>query len=475
MRLTQSRNNQRRRPLKVKFSRDEIKRRAHRIPELKFEDQHLTSFAGLVVYQKLFSGLRLKERLRKCFSHMTVKPIYGHHIVMLLLVIHLLIGYRRLRDIEYYKDDPMVKRLLGLSRLPEVSTISRSLRTTDSRSIDKVRALLRVMCIERVQQERIRRLTLDFDGSVLGTNGRNIEGTAVGFNKRKKGKRSYYPLYCTVAQTGQVLDVHHRPGNVHDSNGAKQFILDCISYCRMHVPWAKIEVRMDSAFFSDEIVRMLDQLGIEFSISVPFERFAPLNQIIEHRQRWRRLDDRWSYFENGWKPKTWKKKYRFIFVRQKCKKIRKEPVQLDLFVPHQYGYEFKVIVTNKKIKAKKVLMYHNGRGTQENLLGEMKSQTQMDYIAVRRLYGNQLYMFSAIFAHNLNRELQMATRPRQRSTTEKRTTLWKFDEAGTVRNTLLNRAGRLTRPQGKLTLTMSANKRVQKELMDYLEALDEAA
>ena len=60
-------------------------------------------------------------------------------------------------------------------------------------------------------------MTLDYDGSVLST-GRHAEGTAVGFNKKKKGARSYYPLFCTVAQTDQVLDVHHRPGNVHDSN-----------------------------------------------------------------------------------------------------------------------------------------------------------------------------------------------------------------------------------------------------------------
>ena len=49
--------------------------------------------------------------------------------------------------------------------------------------------------------------------------------TAVGYNKKKKGQRSYYPLFCTVAQTGQVLDVWHRAGNVHDSNGARAFIL----------------------------------------------------------------------------------------------------------------------------------------------------------------------------------------------------------------------------------------------------------
>ena len=80
------------------------------------------------------------------------------------------------------------------------------------------------MVLDRVQALELRRLTLDFDGSVIGT-GRSAEGTAVGFNKKKKGQRSYYPLFCTVAQTGQAFDVLHRSGNVHDSNGAEDFTL----------------------------------------------------------------------------------------------------------------------------------------------------------------------------------------------------------------------------------------------------------
>jgi hypothetical protein len=43
-------------------------------------------------------------------------------------------------------------------------------------------------------------------------------------SQAKKGQRSYYPLYCTVAQTGQVLDVLHRSGNVRDSNGGETFV-----------------------------------------------------------------------------------------------------------------------------------------------------------------------------------------------------------------------------------------------------------
>jgi hypothetical protein len=57
---------------------------------------------------------------------------------------------------------------------------------------------------------------------------------------------------------------------------------------------------------------------------------------------------------------------------------------MDLFQPQEKRYDFKVIVTNKRIKAKKVLMFHNGRADQEGLFGELKSQTHMDYIPVRR-------------------------------------------------------------------------------------------
>jgi len=35
-------------------------------------------------------------------------------------------------------------------------------------------------------------------------------------------------------------------------------------------------------------------------------------------------------------------------------------------------------------------------------------------------------MMAAIIAHNLNRELQMVVKPKDRGTTEKRAPLWKF-------------------------------------------------
>ena len=204
----------------MKYSKNEIYSRVRKIPEIRFEDQRLTSFAGLVIFQSLFYQLRLKERLRQCFTHLNVSPIFGHHVVVLLLIVHLLIGYRRLREIDYYRDDPMVKRLLGLNRIPDVATVSRALAHVDGESVGQIRQLCRALVIERLKKLSLNRLTLDFDGSVRWTQGRGKEGTAVGFNKKKKGARSDYPLFCTLAQTGQVFDVYYRSGNVHDSHGA---------------------------------------------------------------------------------------------------------------------------------------------------------------------------------------------------------------------------------------------------------------
>jgi carbonic anhydrase len=52
------------------------------------------------------------------------------------------------------------------------------------------------------------------------------------------------------------------------------------------------------------------------------------------------LDAEWDYFESDWAPKCWQNRYRMLFMRHRVKKQRKEPVQLELFVPQQEGYEF---------------------------------------------------------------------------------------------------------------------------------------
>jgi len=458
----------------VKSSKAENFNKVHAIPSLKFEDQQLTSFSGLIIFQKFFQMIGLKEQLESCFKHLPKNPSYSYHLIALLLIIHLLVGYRRLRDLDYYRKDPIVLRILGLRKLPDVSTVSRSLSSMDTESFNQLRGLNKRKILETIYEHNLTRLTIDFDGSVLST-GRKAEGTAVGFNKKKKGARSYYPLFVTLAQTSQVFDVHFRSGNVHDSNGAAEFITQTLFEIRLAFPEIKIEVRMDSAFFSEDIIEMLEKLKIEYTISVPFERFSELKAKIEGRRRWRRIDGEWFYFDEDWRPKKWEfETCRFLFTRRKVKKLYKEPIQLDLFIPHEYGYEFKVTVTNKKSGPKNVLMFHNGRGSQEGIFAELKDHVQMDYVPFRKMVANQIFLMSAIFSHNLNRQLQMKVEKQQRGTTFKRAALWIFRGVKTVRHQILQHAGRLNSPQGKLTLTLNANESVQNGMLHFLDALQAA-
>ena len=129
----------------MKSSKAQIMAKFHKIPTIQFEDQQLTSFSGLLIFQLLFKRLELKRRLKSCFAHLKTSPIFGRHLVVLLIIVHLLIGFRRLREIDYYRDDPIVLRLMGLRKLPNVSTVSRALSQLKSEEVEKVRLLRRVI------------------------------------------------------------------------------------------------------------------------------------------------------------------------------------------------------------------------------------------------------------------------------------------------------------------------------------------
>jgi hypothetical protein len=176
-------------------------------------------------------------------------------------------------------------------------------------------------------------------------------------------------------------------------------------------------------------------------------------------------------FEEYWKPKAWARRYRFGFICQRRAVRRKGPMQLDLFEVNDAEYEYKVVVTNKTTSLRHVLRFHEGRGQQENLFGQISSQCHMQHVPVRNRQGNELYLTASVLSHNLLHELQMRTEPRQRHTNTSRTPLWRFLHPDTWRARWLHRAGRFTRPQGKLTLTISGDDEIASQFLDMADQL----
>jgi hypothetical protein len=154
---------------------------------------------------------------------------------------------------------------------------------------------------------------------------------------------------------------------------------------------------------------------------------------------------------------------------------RKGELQLDLFEPRDWQYEFKVIITNKTVRARAVTRYHEGRGSQEGIFAEAKTDVAMGHIPVRTRNGNQAYLLAGLMAHNLTRELQMCECPPQRGTNMARAARWIFDKVGTLRRHVFHRAGRLTRPGGRLTLTINASDTDRQRILSLRDAASKPA
>ncbi len=102
----------------------------------------------------------------------------------------------------------------------------------------------------------------------------------------------------------------------------------------------------------------------------------------------------------------------------------KEPVQLDLFRPTSSEHQYKVIITNKSLGAGRAAAFHEGRGYQGNIFGDMKQDVQMACLPCRRRCANEMWLLGAMLAHNLGRELQRSAQPEPRAATMKRTAMW---------------------------------------------------
>ena len=70
-------------------------------------------YSTLAFFQHFFAIVGIKKQWRVCFRRPKVSLIFDHHSVMILLAVHLTIGHRKLRDVDYCRDDERVNGCLG--------------------------------------------------------------------------------------------------------------------------------------------------------------------------------------------------------------------------------------------------------------------------------------------------------------------------------------------------------------------------
>ena len=436
--------------------------------KIEFASQDITAFGGLELMRRYFRLIKLGRTVRSVFARHDLGGDYRAIDMILVIVVLILVGGRRLDHLNYLCEDPLVKRFCGLLRLPRERSVARWLKRFTHKSLKALVEINSQIVCEAIEKEKLGRLTLDIDGSVI-TTGASVSWAFRGFNPHHRKNPSYYPILAHLAQTGHILRVKNRPGNVHDSKGAVALLRDLIDDVRIRLGRAlPLEFRMDGAFFQREIIELLQRTGSGYAIKVPFFKWLGLLPIIRERQRWHVLTQGMGYFELSLNIAAWEKTLRVVVYRKPVHHETKKNYQLDLFDPDDGYFEYSAVSTNLTLSAGALWDFMAGRGAQEKTFAELKGEWALDVVPTHHYGANSAWQQISILGHNLLRNFQLQTLATQKPRSRKRTFRFFLQSLKTIRFKLIHQPARIVNPQGYSVLRFSVAQPVQ-QLIEMID------
>ena len=429
--------------------------------KIEFASQDITAFGGLELIRRYFRLIELGRTVRSVFARYDLGGDYRAIDMMLVIVVLILVGGRRLDHLNYLCEDPLVKRFCGLLRLPRERSVARWLKRFTHKSLQALVEINSQIVWEAIEKEKLGRLTLDIDGSVI-TTGASVSWAFRGFNPHHRKDPSYYPILAHLAQTGHILRVKNRPGNVHDSKGAVAFLRALIEDVRMRLGRAlPLEFRMDGAFFQRGIIELLERRKASYAIKVPFFKWLGLLPMIRERQRWQALREDMGCFELALPIAAWEKTLRVVVYRKPVHHETKKNYQLDLFDPDDGYFEYSAVSTNLTLSAGALWDFMAGRGAQEKTFAELKGEWALDVVPTHHYGANSAWQQISILGHNLLRNFQLHTLATPKPRSRKRTYGFFLQSLKTIRFKLIHQPARLVKPQGYSVLRFSVAPPVQ--------------
>src|SRR5437899_6207748 len=294
-----------------------LRRLVKRDLPIEFGREQLTSYGGLELLRRYFQLIGLTQRLRRGLREHQLGGDYGCAHLVLLVIALLVVGARRLQHLRYVAGDALFARLCGLARIPSDRTVVNWLKQFTQASLGALMRINSELLYDQIQQLDLRRLTIDLDGTVIRT-GDQVAWAMRGFNPHHPKDPSYYPLVAHLAQTGQILRLKNRPGNVHDSKGAERFVRELIGEIRAHLGRAlTLEFRMDAAFFQQNLLKLLARLGCSYAVKVPFCQWTGVKALVAAQARWMAVAADIDGFETRLELAVWGLELRVVVYRKR--------------------------------------------------------------------------------------------------------------------------------------------------------------
>ena len=397
---------------------------------IAFEEPHLTHFAGMALIHAFCQRLGLKRLLQRALRPLPRAREYQSAELLVALLYAIILGLDRINTTQILQYNGAFQQMVGLPRFPDATTLRRFLRRLRPRHVRQLVRLhdqLRHALFARPRPRSS--LVFDLDSVVLVIYG-HAEGARVGYNPKKRGRRSYHPLLCFEAHRQEFWHGSLRPGNTVAATGAVPFLRVCLAKVPPGIGRSRIRVRGDAGFFGKRVVEFLD--GERAGYTFVAKESNPI-KALARGCRFQQLRSGWEVGEFRYQPSRWEAPHRFVVVRRPIPTDPVEAKQLTLFKDTKYAYH--VLVTNLRTHPWRVWRFYAQRARIEKHIRELLYDYPLAKIPTAEWLPNvaffQLLLFAFDLVHYFKR---LCLPPAYRTTTLK-----------TVRRELLVIPGRLVK------------------------------
>lgn len=363
----------------------------------EFTGKRLTRFGGVGLIRRFFERHYIKEKIEEGISIEGRRECkYSVATMLISLLYGVFLGYPRPGQMKVLLKDKVFQKGASLRGFPVQSTISRffaALRVSVAFQIARLN--FKGLMAFRKGFRRFLQMTLDLDSHVTSVYG-NQQRAGVGYNPKKRGRRSYHPLFCFIGETRDYLGGLFRSGKHHTSYHAIAFVKAMLKRLPSHLE--KIRLRADSGFFSVEMLKFLIRRSIEFYIVVPLQPWV--QKMIRSVKDWRPIG---SGVEVGeWEYSLMKGVVlRMVVIRKRVKVGASPRKQLKLLNLEEVRYDYQVIVTNSLLVPEEVWRFYNQRACCENFIKEGIYGFGLDEVISHAYAGNYAYFELLMWGYNL--------------------------------------------------------------------------
>ena len=194
-----------------------------------FEERGLSHYGGMWLIQTFCKSISLRRLIQR---HVVIdQKSFDYHSSesILALLYAIIMGLKRINKTEILQYNGAFLAMLGLSKFPDQSTLRRFLARLQPRDIkqlvrlhDSLRAQLFSLPYKRHS------LIFDIDSIVLVLYGHQ-QNALIGYNPKKKGRRSYHPIFCFESHLQEFWHGSLRSGDSSSSTGITRFLESCLA------------------------------------------------------------------------------------------------------------------------------------------------------------------------------------------------------------------------------------------------------